>query len=51
MSEKVLITGHQGYIGSVMAPIIQSAGYEVSGIDTTYYGDDCIFIPELSNIK
>ena len=51
MSEKVLITGHQGYIGSVMAPMIQSAGYEVSGIDTTYYGDDCIFIPELSNIK
>ena len=50
MSGKVLITGHQGYIGSIMAPIIQSAGYQVFGLDTGYYGENCIFIPETSNI-
>ena len=50
MEGKVLITGHQGYIGSVMSPIIQSAGYEVFGLDTTYYDDNCIFVQGTSNI-
>ena len=50
MDRKVLITGHQGYIGSVLTPIIQSAGYEVCGLDTNYYDEDCIFTPNTADI-
>ena len=50
MNGKVLITGHQGYIGSVMAPIIKSAGYEVFGLDTNYYDDDWLFVPNTGGI-
>jgi nucleoside-diphosphate-sugar epimerase len=36
----VLVTGHHGYIGSVMAPYLSDAGLVVSGIDTFFY-DGC----------
>jgi nucleoside-diphosphate-sugar epimerase len=31
---KVLMTGHRGYIGSVMAPMFRDAGHEVVGLDS-----------------
>ena len=31
---RVLLTGHQGYLGTVMAPILQAAGHEVTGLDS-----------------
>lgn len=31
---RILITGHNGYIGSVLAPLVQAAGHEVVGLDT-----------------
>ena len=31
---RVLITGHNGYIGSVLAPMVQAAGHDVVGLDT-----------------
>ena len=31
---RVLITGHNGYIGSVLAPLVRDAGHEVVGLDT-----------------
>jgi nucleoside-diphosphate-sugar epimerase len=34
---KVLVTGHHGYIGSVMAPLLHDAGLTVAGIDTYFY--------------
>jgi nucleoside-diphosphate-sugar epimerase len=34
---KVVVTGHHGYIGSVLVPILLEAGHEVVGIDTFYY--------------
>lgn len=36
---KVLMTGHDGYIGSVMAPLLKAAGHDVTGIDTFFYSD------------
>jgi nucleoside-diphosphate-sugar epimerase len=36
---KVLVTGHDGYIGSVMMPMLQKAGHTVVGLDTYYYGE------------
>ena len=30
---KVLITGHNGYIGTILTPMVQRAGHEVVAID------------------
>ena len=30
---RVLVTGHSGYIGSVMAPLLEQASHEVVGLD------------------
>lgn len=34
---RVLVTGHNGYIGSVMAPLLQAAGHQVIGLDTYFF--------------
>lgn len=34
---KVLLSGHLGYIGTVMAPMLRAAGHEVTGIDANLY--------------
>ena len=34
---KVLVTGHHGYIGSVLAPYLSEAGLDVTGLDTGFY--------------
>lgn len=36
---KVLVTGHDGYIGSVLTDIFQEAGHHVVGLDSGLYGD------------
>jgi len=41
---RVLVTGHEGYIGSVLAPLLAAAGHEVVGLDTGYFRD-CTLIP------
>jgi nucleoside-diphosphate-sugar epimerase len=39
---KVLVTGHLGYIGSVMVPMLRKAGHEVVGCDSDLY-ERCTF--------
>jgi nucleoside-diphosphate-sugar epimerase len=34
---RVLVTGHDGYIGSVLVPIFQDAGHTVVGVDSFYF--------------
>jgi nucleoside-diphosphate-sugar epimerase len=34
---RVLVTGHHGYIGSVVGPMLHDAGHEVVGLDTFFY--------------
>lgn len=34
---RVLVTGHLGYIGTVMVPMLVSAGHEVVGLDSDLY--------------
>ena len=41
---RVLVTGHQGYIGSVMVPMLIEAGHEVTGFDSNLY-ERCTFAP------
>ena len=33
------MTGHDGYIGSVMAPVLTEAGHEVIGLDTGFFAE------------
>lgn len=35
---KVLVTGHLGYIGTVLSPMLHDAGHEVVGLDTDLFG-------------
>lgn len=39
---RVLLTGHLGYIGSVMTPMLLKAGHEVIGLDSDLY-ERCTF--------
>ena len=39
---KVLVTGHLGYLGSVMVPILEHAGIHVVGLDSALFAD-CLF--------
>ncbi len=45
----MLITGHNGYIGSVMVPCFLEAGYEVVGLDTGYFSQ-CSFISDENDV-
>ncbi|HEY8370844.1 MAG TPA: SDR family oxidoreductase [Thermodesulfobacteriota bacterium] len=50
---RILVTGHRGYIGTVLAPMLVEAGHEVVGLDNGLF-DRCTFgdpprsIPEIS---
>ena len=41
---RVLVTGHQGYIGSVLVPVLREAGHLVTGIDTGLFAP-CLLGP------
>jgi nucleoside-diphosphate-sugar epimerase len=34
---RVLVTGHHGYIGSVLTPLLREAGYEAVGLDAGFF--------------
>ena len=42
---RVLVTGHNGYIGSVLVPALQRAGHQVTGLDSNLFAA-CTFGPE-----
>lgn len=46
---RVLVTGHQGYIGTVLTPLLQAHGHEVAGLDTHYY-ERCRFVGDLPDV-
>ncbi|MFF3838985.1 NAD-dependent epimerase/dehydratase family protein [Streptomyces sp. NPDC001930] len=41
---RVLLTGHQGYLGTVMAPVLAADGHEVVGLDSGLFAD-CVLGP------
>lgn len=47
---RILLTGHNGYIGSVMARMLREAGHYVVGLDT-YLFEDCTFGDETPDIE
>lgn len=42
---RLLVTGHNGYLGSVMVPVLQTAGHEVVGLDTFFF-EDCTLVED-----
>jgi len=50
---RVLVTGNNGYIGTVLAPMLVAKGHHVVGLDTNYY-EACTFgagIPDIPTIE
>ena len=50
---KVLVTGSQGYIGTVLVPMLLNSGHDVIGLDTDLYSR-CTFsgrLPEIETIN
>jgi nucleoside-diphosphate-sugar epimerase len=43
---KVLVTGHQGYLGTVMSQMAAEAGHDVVGLDSGLFAD-CVLGPAL----
>lgn len=46
---RVLLTGHNGYIGTILAPRLRAAGHDVVGLDH-YVFADCTLGPEVEDI-
>jgi nucleoside-diphosphate-sugar epimerase len=46
---RILVTGHLGYIGAVLAPILADGGHDVAGFDADLYRG-CDFGPEPSGV-
>ena len=42
---RILLTGHDGYIGTVMVPVLREAGHEVHGLDSGLFAA-CAFGPQ-----
>lgn len=40
---KILVTGHEGYIGSRLVPHLQDHGHDVRGLDTNFYTDGLLY--------
>jgi nucleoside-diphosphate-sugar epimerase len=44
---RILVTGHNGYIGSVMVPFLKQRGHHVTGLDSGYFADCTLAVPDL----
>jgi len=52
--KKIIVTGHNGYIGTQLTGMLSEQDYEVVGIDTNYFDKECAFYhsqPPLNVIK
>ena len=50
---RILVTGHNGYIGTVLTPMLMEAGHNVTGLDSNLFVA-CTFgngVPEVKNIR
>ena len=50
---RILVTGHNGYIGTVLVPLLRQEGHEVVGLDS-YFFEQCTFgapLPDVPSIR
>jgi nucleoside-diphosphate-sugar epimerase len=47
---RVLVTGHDGYIGAVLVPLLQRAGHDVVGVDTGLFSG-CRFHEQRARVE
>ena len=47
---RILVTGHNGYVGSVLVPVLEGAGHEVVGLDTDLFAA-CTFGTEVTEVQ
>ncbi len=47
---RILVTGHKGYIGSVLARLLEEAGHEIVGLDSDFY-EACTFGAGLPRVR
>ena len=48
-SLRVLVTGHAGYLGSAMVPVLEDAGHQVVGLDVGFF-EGCDFGDESNGV-
>jgi nucleoside-diphosphate-sugar epimerase len=46
---RILVTGHKGYIGTVMVPMLLAEGHQVAGIDSGLF-EECLFQGPVTDI-
>jgi len=46
---RVLVVGHNGYIGPVLTPMLLAEGHDVAGLDSNYY-EGCDFLDSIPQI-
>jgi nucleoside-diphosphate-sugar epimerase len=47
---RVLLTGSEGYLGSVMAPVLVARGHDVVGLDVRYYAEGLLYEPGTTQV-
>ncbi len=47
---RVLLTGHHGFIGAVVTPMLVDAGHDVVGLDT-YFFEGCDLQPDVQRVE
>jgi nucleoside-diphosphate-sugar epimerase len=47
---RILVTGHNGYIGTILTPMLLSLGHEVVGFDSDLY-ERCTFGSQLTDVR
>lgn len=49
--KEILVTGYDGFIGSLLVRLLTEKGYQVTGLDTNFFGSDCELFSEEKEVK
>ena len=46
---RIMVTGHLGYIGTVMVPLLRAEGHEINGLDSDIF-KECTFMGKIQDV-
>jgi len=49
--KNILVTGHDGFIGTLLVNLLNRKGYGVTGIDTGFFGPECRLYTQENKVK